>query len=1658
MLTFSHVVSPMTTKRERGGEGTPSTCGVLQRHEREAPTDAELRGCLHRLRDVLNVDRRGPDGWLESSNHESDGGGGGGLPAAAAFQPRETQSRTASWEARLQALDQLREIVMAASVPASPTATAALQEQHDIRCTKCVCDISTRSVFRAEVHTAFQAPLLRHLEDPHSAIQAAAAKVLAVFFERASDAGLVTSLSNTFTKPLLRLTASTQPGVARAAATALQTILGNHFGAQAFRDLVRAASRGSMSRGASFSSSSSPSSSSPLGSERPNPRARCHALHAILYATRHVPGTAPHAVVLQYVDAIARVIQQGLEDPSDAVRGAAALAYWGLFVLDSSIAASLLSTLSTFTKSRVLACRTVALDVVGVVAPASAGQMVVAEADRMLDSGRVFAHDSTSAVVTKTTDTTAAESGAVTEVERALETVSARAARRAARRSAAAAAVVHADPAVRGSMWEVWEQPHLSQSQQQQDGPLPSPTGGALQRRVGWGTAHTIRTTAHEGKTSPHDAGRSERPLTVDDLFLLGEEGPRERAARRSRCVSAPPMRSRAPDSFSPPVLQCRPHAVLRSGAATSGAGAGRGRWRQASEIHRGATGRPPPTNKEGGGDHDNLNGAAAANRNRTATRARDDTDLMTLLESDDWKHREFGLQRLQTTAASSPSSSLWRWLAAQSYGEDVKAAKPSPRTRSDDDGSAARSARMHTESTTEMMTQGRIRPNIRVEAVLERVIGLLNDGIRRVGQAALRSIAALLAWLSAPHEDDAEVVTDEAAVASVCEDSGGASSPPPPPPLLLRQFVIHRVLRLQLPAILLALAEVSLSSHVTSQTLVLACLSALWRSIFPGAVMLVGVCQALLAEPPDRTGYPVVQVPVKARLLDLLRFVLEEGHRTLTLHGADDLRWISQWLWPALVPLLLQLSSSSSCSSSLILSRRHGRGAGDRENGSAVSHPASSSHTRLLQSSLASVIIAAYVAAPAALTRCVAAATAGDGGANKDKDALPHTQGRHPQKVSATTTKANHAIAGENKKGVQEALIQCLRSVVLPAGVGATMLFGGPVPVDAAASVSVTELSEWLSRDAPPFVMALRKWSAAWNEADAGEGAYHHHREREQENVSQAYHTVRRRTCCQEGEVWKVRAGSTAADWPEDGPSVSFLPRGTTSQHRVTATRSKATTVSSPRSSPRKNNKGHRALSSVEPPGGLGSLVVPPPPPAGLSEWRLFRSTLSPQYQLDDATPPIYTVLEDPPASSVQETLHRYLQACAVSPAASSFVVGEEGFDGDASGGGTTATTVAGALLAGLHFHYQALQGGHVRGLGAATTARRPPTVEQRVLSSPEFSCEALLECVQYHMGSPAGCAGWAEEPIVRLLVRRLHPFLLHSTTSEPAAKWMMRRAGVMSDGAGTAGLGSRSPATLPMSVATPARSGVRRRAFGVVAVLLRSPALQCFLPPLCEQCFRWCRHGMDDPFIEVQQAAAGCLRALLYATTVPLDTCLNGLAACLEGGALARGSAAVVTEGWLELLRSVGRLFERASPRRYAVPPPLFTPSPLSSRHVNRLHDWPSSTYTLSSLSLYTAAPEAFVPVTYKSLLDTYIENDPSAAPACNRWDTVTRTVFLRLAAVLRAWMEQPALPTRVRDVCVRVLAVMRWVVPAAVEVYPLVLSSSQVRLVNAFCAEVH
>lgn len=177
-----------------------------------------------------------------------------------------------------------------------------------------------------------------------------------------------------------------------------------------------------------------------------------------------------------------------------------------------------------------------------------------------------------------------------------------------------------------------------------------------------------------------------------------------------------------------------------------------------------------------------------------------------------------------------------------------------------------------------------------------------------------------------------------------------------------------------------------------------------------------------------------------------------------------------------------------------------------------------------------------------------------------------------------------------------------------------------------------------------------------------------------------------------------------------------------------------------------------------------------------------------------------------------------------------------------------------------------------------------------------------------------------------------------------------------------------------------------VRRRAFSVLRTLLVSSPLQSFLPMICEQVLLACRGGMDDAFAEVQQEAITCVHLLLHSCSIPYDTALNGLAASLERW-LQPPLCLFCTAGWMELLHCVGRFFERS------------------------------------------------------------IWNVAAASPP-DRRGAVTRRVVHRLLRLLSRLMDHSV--SKVRDLAVTVVAVMRWTVEDCSAMTDEILSPSQKNLV--------
>lgn len=217
-------------------------------------------------------------------------------------------------------------------------------------------DISMRRGFRDLVVPCFKDPLLRCLAFSMGNIQQRAVGVLIAFFQCARDAVLVESLANTFAAPLLHFTGSGKMALREVATTAITTLFSTHVGKGALSEAIRAA------RSAA------------------HPRVRATAFQALLYALRQRQGSLLGRSFMTFLPGLMQVAHDGLtKEPHPIVRAGAARMFWGLWCVDASAAQHLLQW-SPFlsgvrekeaVRSRLLAERAAALQVLGVVLPSS---------------------------------------------------------------------------------------------------------------------------------------------------------------------------------------------------------------------------------------------------------------------------------------------------------------------------------------------------------------------------------------------------------------------------------------------------------------------------------------------------------------------------------------------------------------------------------------------------------------------------------------------------------------------------------------------------------------------------------------------------------------------------------------------------------------------------------------------------------------------------------------------------------------------------------------------------------------------------------------------------------------------------------------------------------------------------------------------------------------------------------------------------------------------------------------------------------------------------------------------------------------------------------------------------------------------------------------
>lgn len=183
--------------------------------------------------------------------------------------------------------------------------------------------------------------------------------------------------------------------------------------------------------------------------------------------------------------------------------------------------------------------------------------------------------------------------------------------------------------------------------------------------------------------------------------------------------------------------------------------------------------------------------------------------------------------------------------------------------------------------------------------------------------------------------------------------------------------------------------------------------------------------------------------------------------------------------------------------------------------------------------------------------------------------------------------------------------------------------------------------------------------------------------------------------------------------------------------------------------------------------------------------------------------------------------------------------------------------------------------------------------------------------------------------------------------------------------------------------------------------------------LNALCGPIIRTCQSGMDDSSEEVRQTALECLYSLLFAPSVPLDTSLDGLSACLEHWFTSPAGYSS-TAGYRELLLCVGRLLEWER-RRQDHSSPDYRPSPQDSLLPRLNHP-----FTPSSLSPLST---------------------------CSAVVTLTQPVVRRLVVALqRLLVYYPV--EKIQQMSATVLILLQWVVSEAREIMEEVLNVSQLQ----------
>lgn len=231
------------------------------------------------------------------------------------FTPRATSSTSYDrLQEKVAALSQLRDMVVSFEIASSKIGGGPAEEVTGTDISRCAafCDLCS---------TCFTAPLLTALETLRPALQVAAAEVLAAFFLRAPRSALRLKLTSSFTKPLLKLTGSTQEVVRQMGMAALEVILAGQFSSEALREVIMASSSAA------------------------NRRVRCCGLQSLLFGIGHIGDSSAHWLWTQYLPTVEQLIHRGMRDSDRDVRKAAAGLLWGLAFLNQPRAQAVTSAL-----------------------------------------------------------------------------------------------------------------------------------------------------------------------------------------------------------------------------------------------------------------------------------------------------------------------------------------------------------------------------------------------------------------------------------------------------------------------------------------------------------------------------------------------------------------------------------------------------------------------------------------------------------------------------------------------------------------------------------------------------------------------------------------------------------------------------------------------------------------------------------------------------------------------------------------------------------------------------------------------------------------------------------------------------------------------------------------------------------------------------------------------------------------------------------------------------------------------------------------------------------------------------------------------------------------------------------------------------------------